>query len=208
MLVQHKFSLFAAVIMTISCGCTVIDKFPNQVNSVKTPASGVDDTSASAAENSPTGKLAAMHDASKVDVAWVFQYYRLISTIPAKVLGDEYERTKKEFSSNKTIWNQWQLAMLLSLPSASFYDPGRSSAYFKELADSSADQDPVINDAAFLMYSWVKEQRQTSKRAADLEDQLAESRSANKTLQDQLEALKAIEENLYQRNKVEVPPKP
>ena len=79
---------------------------------------------------------------------------------------------------------------------------------FKELADSSPDQDPVINDAAFLMYSWAKEQHQANKRVTNLEGQLEESRSANKTLQDQLDALKAIEENLYQRNKVEVPPKP
>lgn len=200
MLVQHKFLFFAIVIAVISSSCTVLDKFPNRINNDKAPVSD--------AEDSQTGQLAAMHDSSKVDVAWVFQYYRLISTVPARVLNDEFERTKKDFSAGKTIWNQWQLAMLLSLPSAPFYDPGRSSMLFKDLVDSSADQDPVINDAAFLMYSWVKEQHQASKRAADLEEQLAESRSTNKTLQDQLNALKAIEENLYQRNKVEVPPKP
>ena len=98
--------------------------------------------------------------------------------------------------------------MLLSLPSTPFYDPARSSVLFKELTNTSADQGPVINDAAFLMYSLVKEQHQTNKRAVDLEGQLAESRSANKTLQEQLEALKAIEENLSQRNKVEAAPKP
>ena len=154
------------------------------------------------------GQLAAMHDSSEVDIAWVFQYYRLISTVPAKVLNDEYERTKKDFSTGKTVWNQWQLAMLLSLPSTTFFDPARSSMLFKELADTSADQGPVINDAAFLMYSWIKEQHQSHKKATDLEGQLAEARSANKTLQDKLEALKAIEENLSQRNKAEVSPKP
>ena len=154
------------------------------------------------------GQLAAMHDSSDVDIAWVFQYYRLISTVPTKLLIDEYERTKKDFSAGKTTWNQWQLAMLLSLPTTPFYDPARSSVLFKELTNTSADQGPVINDAAFLMYSLVKEQHQTNKRAVDLEGQLAESRSANKTLQEQLEALKAIEENLSQRNKVEAAPKP
>ena len=149
-----------------------------------------------------------MHGSSQVDVAWVFQYYRLISTVPAKVLNDEFERTKKDFSTGKTMWTQWQLAMLYSLPSAPFYDPARSSTLFKELAEPSVNQSPVINDAAFLMYSWIKEQHQAGKREMDFEDELAESRSANKKLQDQLEALKAIEENLYQRNKVEVIPKP
>ena len=202
MSLQHSKSLLLTVIVTvISVGCTVVDKFPKHVNNtVNAPVSAPDD--------SATGQLAAMHDSSEVDIAWVFQYYRLISTVPVNVLDDEYERTKKDHAAKNTPWNQWQLAMLLSLPSAPFYDPARATMLFKELADSSADDGPVINDAAFLMYSSAKEQIQIHKKAADLEEQLTEARSANKTLQKQLEALKAIEENLYQRNKVEVPPKP
>ena len=200
MSIQHKLHSFAIIVTVISGGCTVVDKFPNHANTTIAPVSN--------GEASPMGQLAAMHDSSDVDIAWVFQYYRLISTVPTKILIDEYERTKKDFSAEKTTWNQWQLAMLLSLPSTPFYDPARSSVLFKELTNTSADQGPVINDAAFLMYSLVKEQHQTNKRAVDLEGQLAESRSANKTLQEQLEALKAIEENLSQRNKVEAAPKP
>ena len=200
MSVQHKFFLITVIVTMISSGCTVLDQFPDQIETVK-PA--VDDT-----QNSATHQLKTMHDSSKVDIAWVFQYYRLISTITPKMLNDAFEKTKKDLSQEKTVWNQWQMAMLLSLPSAPFYDPGRSSILFKSLAETSGDQDPVINDAAFLMYSWMKEQHQANKRAADLEGQLSESHSENKTLQDQLEALKAIEENLYQRNKVEGLPKP
>ena len=203
MSLQHKSLFFAITIAVTTCGCTVIDQFPNRVNTVEAAKPSI-----TTGVDSPTSQLTAMHDSSKVDIAWVFQYYRLISTVPAKVLNDEFEKTKKDFSAEKTLWNQWQLAMLLSLPSAPFYNPEHSSMLFKELADSSPDQDPVINDAAFLMYSWAKEQHQANKRVTDLEGQLDESRSANKTLQDQLDALKAIEENLYQRNKVEVPPKP
>ena len=208
MLAQLKYPLFSLVVLALCDSCTVIDKFPVNSVSAKPPVSSVSEGPANSTDDVSTGQLAAMHDSSKVDVAWVFQYYRLISTIPTKVLLDEYERTKKEFSTGKTPWNQWQMAMLLSLPSASFYDPGRSSLLFKELSDTTSDQGPVIKDAAFLLYSWVKGQHQASKREAELEAQLAESRSANKTLEDQLEALKAIEENLYQRNKVEVAPKP
>jgi hypothetical protein len=217
MLIRPKFCVFAFIVVLLSSGCTVLDKFPDQAETAKplppvkkAPASSPKEKSptSSAEEESPTSQLAAMHDSSKLDIAWVFQYYRLISTVQVKVLNDEFERTKNDFSRRKTMWDQWQLAMLLSLPSAPFYDPARASILFKELADTSADQGPVINDAAYLMYSWVKEQHQTNKKAADLEGQLAEAQSANKTLQEQLEALKAIEENLYQRNKVEVPPKP
>jgi hypothetical protein len=198
---QHKYLIFAAIVTVFASSCTVIDKFPPK-SSTTEPAVGVPDDAA------PMGQLAAMHDTSKVDIAWVFQYYRLISTVPVKILKEEFERTKKEFSEDKTMWNEWQMAMLLSLPSAPFYDPERSSALFKELADTATDQGPLYNDVAYVMYSSVKELYLVRKKAEGVEEQLSESRSANKTLQDQLEALKAIEENLYHRNKVEVSPKP
>lgn len=206
MLVRHNFILCATLITAILGGCTEFVKLPEQAASTK-PAVHNNQVDATP-RTSPSRQLEAMHDSSHMDIAWVFQYYRLISTVPLKVLNDEFERTKKDFSENKTAWNQWQLAMLLSLPTAPFHDPDRSATLFKALADTSGDQDPVINDAAFLMYSWTKQQAESGKKVSELEGRLAESRSSNKTLRDQLNALKAIEENLYQRNKVEVPTQP
>lgn len=147
------------------------------------------------------GRLASLHDTSKANIAWLLQYYRLISTIPIKVLNDEFERTKNDYAARKTPRNQWQLALLLSLPAASFYDPGRSAILFRELAGDNPEQDPTVNDAAFLMYSMVNEQHQIGKK-------LDEAQAANKTMQDKLDALKAIESTLYERNKAEVKSKP
>ena len=192
MSIPYNTLLYTIIIAVLSGGCAQINQMPTGDDAAKV-APGV--------EEKQTVQLVAMHDSKKVDIAWILQYYRLISTVPNKVLGDEYERTRNEFSTQKTAWNQWQLAMLLSIPSAPFYDPGRSSSLFKELTDAAAEQDPVINDAAFLMYYLTNEQLQTGKKTTALEGQV-------KTLQDQLDALKAIEENLYQRNKVEVAPKP
>jgi len=204
--VQHKYILFAIALAATSSGCAIIDGFPN--NASTKAASTPKPATLAESSDSPMSQLTALHDSSKVDLAWVFQYYRLISTVSTKMLHDEYEKTKKDYSIKKTPWNQWQMAMLLSLPSAPFHDPERSSMIFKELSESSSSQDPVIKDAAFLMYSWTNAQQHTDKRLTSLEGQLSESRSSNKTLQDQLDALKAIEENLSQRNKTEGSPKP
>lgn len=206
MSVQHKHLLFAITLAATFSGCAVIDGFPNNTTTkaVSTPKQ----TTLAESSDSQMSQLTALHDSSKVDVAWVFQYYRLISTVSAKMLHDEYEKTRKDYSIEKTPWNQWQMAMLLSLPSAPFHDAERSSMIFKELSESSPSQDPVIKDAAFLMYSWTNAQQHINKRLTSLEGQLGESRSTNKTLQDQLDALKAIEENLSQRNKTEGSPKP
>lgn len=199
MLIQHKTLLCIVIIAVLSSSCAQLNEFPAGNDAAKVVPG---------TEENPTGQLVAMHDSKKVDIAWILQYYRLISTVSNKVLSDEFERTKNEFSTKKTAWSQWQLAMLLSVPSSPFYDPGRSSSLFKELTSADSEQDPVINDAAFLMYYLINEQHQIGKKTAVLEGQLGEAQTANKTLQDQLDALKAIEENLYQRNKVEVAPKP
>lgn len=98
--------------------------------------------------------------------------------------------------------------MLLSIPGTSFYDAGRSSDLFKELTNNDLEHDPRLNDAAFMMHTLVNEQHRIFRRSDTLEAQLAESQAANKKMQNQLDALKAIEDTLYQRNKAEVKPKP
>jgi hypothetical protein len=199
MLIQRK-TLIPAVLTTLLFGgCAPIDQKSHDIAPVTT-IDRVADT--------PSEQLAALNDSSKVDVNWLLHYFRLISTVPGNVLADEYERSKNEFSTNRTAKTQWQLAMLLSIPNASFYDAGRSSELFKDLTNNEIEHDPQLNDAAFLMYTLVNERHKISKKSAALEDELAESQSSNKTLQDQLNALKAIENTLYQRNKSEVTPKP
>lgn len=199
MLMQYKILILATLMALLSSGCAVVDQPQNDSRS---PATTSD------AAVTPAEQLAAMNDIKKTDIDWLLRYYRLLSTVPSKVLSDEYERTKKEFSAKRSEKNQWQLATLLSIPSAPFYDSGRSSELFKELTNSELERDPLLKDAAFLMHLLLNEQHLISKKSDFLADQLAESQSANRTLQDQVNALKAIENTLYQRNKAEGKSKP
>ena len=189
---QYKTLLYAIIMSVISGSCTVLNQPPNETNTSHT---------VSGTEDNITGQLAAMRAAQNLDMTWVFQYYRLISTVPSNVLDDEFERTKRDFSAKKTERNQWQFALLLSIPASAFYNPGQASILFKELAEPAAEQDSVTNDAAFLMYSLTR-------KSAMLEERLTESQAANNKLQVQLDGLKDIEKNLYQRNKVEEMPNP
>ncbi len=170
-----------------------------------------------------------MNNSGKTDINWLLRYYRLINTETDKQLTDEYEKTRKEFSEKKTLKSQWQLAILLSIPSASFYDAGRSTDLFKELTNNDLEHDTNLNDAAYLIYTLVNEQYRIGRKSDTIEAQLIESQAANKplqdklkslqaqltevqaanqTLQDQINALKAIEDALDQRNKAEDKPKP
>jgi len=205
MSILHKSLIFIIILAAASSSCTVLSQFPDEASTTQGshPAQA-----APSAEKNQAGQLAAMHDTKRVDMTWVLQYYRLINTVPIKMLSEEYERTKNDFSAEKTARYQWQLAMLLSIPSAPFYDPERATALFKQLTNSDSAQDSITSDAAFLLYSVIYALNQSSKKSAMLEEQLAETQAANKKLEDQLDALKAIEKNLNQRNKVEVIPKP
>ena len=192
MSIRHKSLVLIIIMAVISGSCTVLNQLPSTTNASR---------AAPDAAVQPTGRSTAMREVNKVDMTWVLQYYRLISTAQNNVLNDEFERTRRDFSAKKTARNQWQLAMLLSVPAAPFHDPEQASILFKELADADGEQDSVTDDAAFLMYSLTR-------KSAMLEKRLAESQAANNKLQAQLDGLKAIEKNLYQRNKVETSPKP
>lgn len=142
------------------------------------------------------------------DIHRVFRYYRLASTLSAKDLDNEYQVASKEYAAKKTAENQWRMAILLCIPGTAFYDSGRSSTLFKELTNEGFHQPPELSDAAFLMYSLLNAQNQLDKKLSAATDRLTESQSANKKMQEQLDALKAIEDTLSQRHKAEETPKP
>lgn len=193
---QRNKLILALLTALLFGGCTVVKQLQNGTSTAATTGDTVD---------TPVEQPA---DTEKMNIDWLLRYYRHVRTTPGKALIDEYERTKKAFEVEQTEENHWRLAMLLSVPGTAFHDAGRSSTLFKDLTNDKLEQDPVLNNAAFLMYSLLNEQHQISKKSDSLAEQLVESQSANKKLQKQLDALKAIEDTLYERNKTEVAPKP
>ena len=131
-----------------------------------------------------------------------------VSVVSGKELEDEYQQASKAYTARRNAENQWRMAILLGIPGTAFYDTGRSSTLFKELTNEEFHQPPELNDAAYVMYSLLNAQNQLDKKLSTATDRLNESQSANKKMQEQLDALKAIESTLYQRNKAEENPKP
>lgn len=192
---QHNKFILALCAMLLSGGCTMLDEMQGR-------------TSGNATGEATGAPVESTAMTPTADINWLLRYYRHVSTFPDNALNDEYQRAKKAFTAEKTAPNQWRLAMLLSIPSADFHDPGRAATLFKELANDKLEKDPVLNNTAFLMYVLLNEQSRSDIRSSSLAEQLAESQSVNKKLQDQLDALKAIEDTLYERNKMEATPKP
>lgn len=180
------------VAISLACGgCTLVDEIQQR--------------DAAAA---PVGEAAPIYTRGSPGLERLFHYYRQASTLSAKELDAEYQQASKAFASKRSADNQWRMAILLGIPGSTFYDSARSSTLFKELTNGEFHQPPELNDAAYLMYSLLNAQSQIDKKLSAATDRLNESQSANKKMQEQLDALKAIENTIYQRNKAEETPKP
>jgi len=202
---QRNKLIFALLTALLFGGCTVIKQLQDGSTASAATGGTVDSMNTTKTVDTPIEQPAKTR---KMNIDWLLRYYRYASSASAKVLTDEYQRAKKEFSEKQTEKNQWRLAILLSIPGTAFHDTERSSSLFKELTNDKLERDPVLNNAAFLMHSLLNEQHHISRKSNGLAEQLVESQSANKKLQEQLDALKAIEDTLYERNKTEVTPKP
>jgi hypothetical protein len=205
MLIRYK--LLALIIATelLSGGCAMLDDI--QKNAQQHTATR-DDEKMAIPPTTRADQFVAMNKPEEADIHWLLSYYHLASIASVKTLTDEYEIARRAFETTRTPKNQWRLAMLLSIPGTPFFDTERSSTLLKKLTSDGPEQDPLLNDAAFLMYSLLNEQNRIARKSDSVAQQFAEAQAANKKLQDQLDALKAIESTLYQRNKAEDNPKP
>jgi len=189
--------LFALLIVTsvTCCGCAPIDEMHRRG---ATPVGSA----------APVREAGAAYTREAPDLQRLFRYYRTASTLSPKELDGEYQQASRAFAVKRSAENQWRMALLLGIPGSAFYDSTRSSTLFKELTNEEFHQSAELNDAAYLMYSLLNAQSQLDKKLSAATDRLNESQSANKKMQDQLDALKAIESTIYQRNKAEDTPKP
>lgn len=182
------------VLMSLACGgCAVVDDMQQRAGQ---PA------------DVPVREATPVYARGGADLQRVFRYYRRASTLSAKDLDGEYRQASLAFAAKRSAETQWRVAILLGIPGSAFYDSGRASTLFKELTNEEFHQSAELNDAAYLLYSLLSAQSQLEKKVATATDRLNESQSTNKKLQEQLDALKAIENTLYQRNKAEETPTP
>jgi hypothetical protein len=132
---------------------------------------------------------------------------------PAADLAREYEQLKQNFYSDRSEYLRMQLAVLASLPNTGFRDEARALNlidYF--LRDQSARSQGLRAFAVYLN-SAILEQKKVDeifktaaqrmkdelKRAETAEARLREEQRRNEQLENKLEALKAIEKSLMER---------
>lgn len=125
-------------------------------------------------------------------------YIRKLSTPDA---AKEFERASQAFSQEKSLYARLQLALLLSLPGASFHDDGAALNLLREGGKDPRSGSPELHRFANLLIAMVSTQKQLSDSVNDLTMKLKDEQKRADDLQGKLNAIKTMEKNLMQRDK-------
>ena len=138
------------------------------------------------------------------DAVELLGYFQRIRSMTAEELGSEYALVSQAFAKQKSDAGRLRLAMLLSLPHASFRDDARAVQLAEEVQNAKPADGAPAKQFAGVLVSVVNEQRRQEERYQKLGQKLKDEEKRGEALQQKLEALKTIEKNLI--NREQAPP--
>lgn len=125
------------------------------------------------------------------------RYGALLRSIPADALEREYTQVAEMLAHDASAPNRIRMALLLSLPGASFQDDPRARGYLKKVIDDAGYNASQYHGIARFLAAMLDDRKQ-------LEGAVADERRQRQELQQKLDQLKAIEQDTGAR----IPPKP
>ena len=134
---------------------------------------------------------------SSDDVSGLLSYGALLRSIRAASLEREYMLAADALAADPSAPNRIRVAMLLSLPGASFQDNGRARGYLAQVLDDPGFSARQYRGLAHFLLVMLDDRKQ-------IEGALADERRQRQALQQKLDQLKAIEQDTGTR----IPPKP
>jgi hypothetical protein len=136
----------------------------------------------------PTGTVV---EPMQSDTDRVARFYDRMLTLKANELAGELDVTRQSFEKDKSELNRLQLALLLSLPGASFRDDNAAIALLHPFTKDKGRESSTLRPLAIWLHSELLELRRTDEalqqQAAKLKE---EQRRAEETLQQQAAKLK------------------
>lgn len=129
--------------------------------------------------------------AEAASVARLLAYYRRISVLPPAELQSEYAAAEQAFLRDGRPEHRLRLALLLSLPDASFHNPDSALRLLQGYAGRGDPNDALANFTFFLIARSIEQYNAQTRLDA------ASQRAT--ALQRQLDGLKLIERSLNRR---------
>jgi hypothetical protein len=118
------------------------------------------------------------------EIKRLLDYFRSLKKLGSVELAREHDNARAAFARTRSDYDRLRLALVVSLPDTAFNDESRALELVEPMTKS---QQSILNDLAILIHAFVSEYRR-------LEQSL-------QGMQEKLDALKAMERNLIQREK-------
>lgn len=118
-------------------------------------------------------------------------YHEYLRKLSGAALNREHEEVKRALARSNSDFSRVRLALLLSLPTASFRDDGRAVGLLEPLLAGSAAADEM-QALARLLHAQISERRR-------IEERLKDEQRKTEGLQQKLDALQSIEKSLLER---------
>ncbi len=184
--------LLLFVICLATAGCVNLGRMAPQ--SEATPASAPVRPH-SATEPSPD-------EAAWRDVAWLLDYYHQITLQSRVSLEKDFRQARREMDDHPSPRHQLRLAMLVATPGTRYHDHTQATSWLQDIIKDE-QQNSTLRDFAFILYNSLDRQQKIRAKLGTLNARIKDLQSNNQTLQEQLDALKAIEKSFYERDKIE-----
>lgn len=130
------------------------------------------------------------------DVESYLAYFRYASNLSNDDLKKEYNAVSQVYGKSRSDDSRMQLALLLSLPGASFRDDARAQSLLKEVIANKANDDSPLKDFALLLSTQIVEHRKQ-------EEKTKTEQARAEELEQKLEALKSIERSIIERQQTQ-----
>lgn len=135
----------------------------------------------------PPGVASRERDESRQVVALI-DYTHIVARLMPEEQHRELNASNQMFSKDRGDYGRVRLALLLALPGTAFSDEARAASLLEPLAGTAVQSPGPLRQFAGLLYGQISERLREQRRAAQLKEQL--------------DALKAIERKIIEREQV------
>ena len=111
-------------------------------------------------------------------------YFQHVRKLPGAELAKEHDAARQSFARSRADFDRVRLAMVISIPGASFSDDGRAMELLEPVAKNPNGQ---LQGLAYLLAVQLQERRRLDANAQGL--------------QQKLDALKSLERRMIERNR-------
>lgn len=137
----------------------------------------------------------------------LLEYYTKIVKLRGQELAREYDASRKAYEKEQSETNRMQLAMLLSLPNASFRDDGAALSLIQPWLRDKRNESSALRPMAMMIHGYLVELRRNDEQLQAQNARLRDEQRRAEALQQKLEALLEMEMKMIEREQSAQPRK-